>query len=31
VAYGDSAQATYQIAGSGAAGDLPLILSPGSQ
>ena len=31
VAYGDSAQVTYQIAGSGAAGDLSLILSPGSQ
>jgi prepilin-type N-terminal cleavage/methylation domain-containing protein len=31
VAYGDSAQVTYQIAGSGAASDLRLVLSPGSQ
>jgi len=31
VAYGDSAQVTYQIVGSGAVGDLPLVLSPGSQ
>jgi type II secretion system protein G len=31
VAYGDSVTATYQIAGSGANGDLRLILSPGSQ
>jgi len=31
VAYGDSLQVTYQIAGRGASGDLRLILSPGSQ
>jgi prepilin-type N-terminal cleavage/methylation domain-containing protein len=31
VAYGDSVQMTYQIAGSGASADLRLILSPGSQ
>lgn len=31
VAYGDSVAVTYQIAGSGAQGDLKLILSPGSQ
>ena len=31
VAYGDSAQLTYQIAGRGATGDLRLILTPGSQ
>ena len=31
VAYGDSAQLTYQIAGSGANGDLRLVLTPGSQ
>jgi prepilin-type N-terminal cleavage/methylation domain-containing protein len=31
VAYGDSLQVTYQIAGSGASSDLRLVLSPGSQ
>ena len=31
VAYGDSAQLTYQIAGRGASGDLRLVLTPGSQ
>jgi len=31
VAYGDSVQLTYQIAGSGANADLRLILTPGSQ
>ena len=31
VAYGDSVQVTYQIAGSGSNSDLTLVLSPGSQ